>query len=179
MIVRRPEVGQREVVPEAELDITQGLVGDSWRTRSSSRTSDGSPHPDMQLNIMNSRVIALLAGDRARWQLAGDQLFIDMDLSDANLPPGTRLTLGSAEIEITAEPHTGCQKFVQRFGPDAVKFVNSPEGKKLHLRGVNAKVVRSGVVRVGDSVLKNASVSNEATGLPHATTAHTRDGALL
>ena len=122
--------------------------------RGSSRTDDGSSHPDMQLNIMNARVVALVAQDKSRWPLAGDQLFIDLDLSDANLPPGTRLAIGSAVIEITAQPHTGCGKFVERFGLDAMEFVNSPVGKELHLRGVNAKVVRPGVIRVGDVATK-------------------------
>jgi MOSC domain-containing protein YiiM len=108
----------------------------------------------MQLNIMNSRVIALVAQAKDRWPLAGDQLFVDMDLTAANLPPGTRLALGSALIEVTDQPHTGCAKFVERFGVDAMKFVNAPERKELNLRGINAKVVRSGVIRVGDLMRK-------------------------
>ncbi len=154
MIVRRPAVGQREVLLEGQLDVQSGLVGDNWLTRGSSRTDDGSAHPEMQLNIMNARSIALIAQERERWQLAGDQLFIDMDLSDANLPPGTRLAIGSAIIEITPVPHNGCKKFSARFGVDAVKFVNSPAGKQLHLRGINAKVVQSGSIRAGDTVRK-------------------------
>jgi hypothetical protein len=132
-------------------------VGDTWKDRGSSRTADGSPHPDMQLNIMNARVVALVAQDRARWALAGDQLFIDMDLTDDNLPPGTRLELGSAVIEVTNQPHTGCQKFVSRFGLDAMKFVNSPLGRQLHLRGINARVVKAGTVRVGDVARKSTA----------------------
>lgn len=154
MIVRRPRTGQREVIDTGQLDINAGLVGDNWRTRGSSRTADGSAHPDMQLNVMNSRVIALLAQDKARWPLAGDQLFVDLDLSAENLPPGTRLAVGSAVIEVAAVPHTGCGKFVERFGIDAMKFVNSPTGRNLHLRGINAKVVQSGTIRVGDTVTK-------------------------
>ncbi|HEV2915083.1 MAG TPA: hypothetical protein VGX92_17535 [Pyrinomonadaceae bacterium] len=154
LIVRRPRVDEREILEEAELHPTEGLVGDSWKRRRSSRTPDGSAHPEMQLNIMNSRVIALVAQARDRWQLAGDQLFIDMDLSAENLPPGTRLALGSALIEVTAQPHTGCKKFVARFGLDAMKFVNSPVGKQLHLRGINAKVVEPGVIRVGQLAKK-------------------------
>lgn len=154
MIVRRPRTGEREVLAEGELDLTEGLVGDNWRTRGSSLTADGSAHPEMQLNIMNARVIALVAQDKGRWHLAGDQLFIDMDLSAENLPPGSRLAIGSAVIEVTAQPHTGCQKFVERFGADAMKFVNSPVGRQLHLRGINAKVVQGGLVRVGDIVRK-------------------------
>ena len=102
---------------------------------------------------MNSRVINLVATSRERWPLAGDQLFIDLDLSEDNLPPGTRLELGTAVIEVTAIPHTGCKKFVERFGLDAVKFVNSGINN-LKLRGVNAKVVRPGLVSAGDKVRK-------------------------
>jgi hypothetical protein len=154
LIVRRPRADEREVLDEGDLDLLEGLVGDNWRARGSSRTSDGSAHPDMQLNLMNARVIALVAQARERWPLAGDQLYIDMDLSTDNLPAGTRLTLGSAVIVVTAIPHTGCQKFAARFGRDAMQFVNSPLGRQLHLRGVNAKVVRPGVIRVGDVVRK-------------------------
>lgn len=154
MVVRRPRTGEREVLAEGELDLTEGLVGDNWRTRGSSLTADGSAHPEMQLNIMNARAIALVAQDKGRWHLAGDQLFIDLDLSAENLPPGSRLAVGSAVIEVTAQPHTGCQKFVERFGAEAMKFVNSPVGRQLHLRGINAKVVQPGLVRVGDMVRK-------------------------
>lgn len=154
LIVRRPKIEEREVLVEAELNLTDGVVGDSWKWRGSSRTADKSPHPDMQINIMNARVIALLAQDRNRWPLAGDQLYLDLDLSAGNLPAGTRLALGSAVIEVTAPPHTGCQKFVGRFGLEAMKFVNSPLGQLLHLRGINARVVRPGVIRVGDLATK-------------------------
>ncbi|HEX8888945.1 MAG TPA: hypothetical protein VF779_07195 [Pyrinomonadaceae bacterium] len=154
LIVRRPRVGEREVLEEGELDLSEGLVGDSWKMRSNSRTPDGSAHPEMQLNIMNSRVIALLAQAQERWPLAGDQLFLNMDLSEENLPAGTQLSLGSAVIEVTAEPHTGCKKFVARFGLDAMKFVNSEVGRQLHLRGINAKVIQPGTIRVRDVVKK-------------------------
>ena len=154
LIVRRPQTNQREVLAEGRLDLSAGLVGDSWGQRGNSRSTDGSAHPDMQLNIMNSRVIALVAQDENRWQLAGDQLFIDMDLSEENLPPGTHLALGSAVIVVTDQPHTGCNKFMARFGLDALKFVNSAVGIELHLRGVNAKVVQPGVIRVGDVARK-------------------------
>jgi len=154
LIVRRPKVDAREVLEEGELDLVEGLVGDTWKVRASSRTPDGAAHPDMQLNVMNARVIALLAREKDRWPLAGDQLFIDMDVSSENLPPGTRLALGSAVIEVTNQPHTGCKKFEARFGLDALKFVNSPLGRQLQLRGVNAKVTQPGVIRVGDLVKK-------------------------
>lgn len=154
LIVRRPRVGEREVLDEGRLDVAEGLVGDTWISRGSRRSTDGQAHPDMQLNIMNSRVIALVAQERERWHLAGDQLFVDLDLSVENLPPGTRLALGSAVIEVTPEPHTGCQKFVSRFGLDAMMFVNSPLGRQLNLRGINAKVVQPGTIRVRDVAKK-------------------------
>jgi hypothetical protein len=154
LIVRRPAINDREILEEAELHLAEGLVGDSWPRRRSKTTPDGSPNPLMQLNIMNSRVTALVAQDKDRWQLAGDQLYLDMDLSEENVPAGTRLALGLAVVEVTPPPHLGCQKFVARFGLDAMKFVNSPIGKQLHLRGVNAKVIQGGVIRVGDIARK-------------------------
>jgi hypothetical protein len=154
LIVRRPQIDEREVVEEATLHLEDGLVGDSWIRRASSRTPDGSPHPDMQINVMNARVTALVAQDKSRWHLAGDQLYLDMDLSEENLPAGTQLAIGSAVIEVTPPPHTGCKKFVARFGIDAMKLVNSPLGRELHLRGINAKVVQGGVIRVGNVAKK-------------------------
>jgi hypothetical protein len=154
LIVRRPAVGSREVLEEAQLNPIDGLVGDTWKLRSSRRTVDGSPHPEMQINIMNARAVALVAQEKNRWALAGDQLFIDMDLSKVNLPAGSRIKIGSAVLEITSLPHTGCQKFVTRFGAHAMQFVNSEVGKELCLRGINAKVVEQGSVRVGDVAKK-------------------------
>lgn len=152
LIVRRPRSDEREVLVRGELHLADGLVGDSWKMRSSSRTPDGSAHPDMQLNIMNARAIALVAQYKERWQLAGDQLYVELDLSAENLPPGSRLAIGSAVIEVTPLPHTGCKKFVSRFGLDAMKFVNSPVGRELHLRGINARVVEPGAIHVGDVI---------------------------
>jgi hypothetical protein len=154
LIVRRPQTDEREIVAQAELDLADGLVGDNWRQRGSSRTADGSAHPDMQLTVMNSRLIALVAQEQECWSLAGDQLFIDLDLSASNIPPGTRLALGSAVIEVTAQPHTGCNKFAARFGLEALKFISSPIDKELQLRGINAKVVQPDLIRVGDVVKK-------------------------
>lgn len=154
LIVRRPGVDEREILLEGRLDEREGLVGDTWRRRGSGRTADGSPHPDMQLNIMNARAAALVAVEQERWSLSGDQLYVDMDLSTANLPAGTQLALGTAVIEVTDQPHTGCGKFVSRFGVDAMTFVNSPLGRELCLRGINAKVVRPGTIRQGDLVKK-------------------------
>ena len=154
LIVRRPQVDEREVMEQAELDPIGGLIGDSWSLRGSSRTRDGSPHPEMQINIMNARVTALVAQEKERWPLAGDQLYIDMDLSKENVPAGSRIAVGSAVLEVSPLPHTGCHKFVSRFGLDAMKFVNSPVGKQLCLRGINAKVIQGGVIKVGQTAKK-------------------------
>ncbi len=154
LIVRRPQIDAREILPEDQLDVVEGLVGDDWQRRGSGQTPDGSAHPEMQLNIMNSRATALVAQSKERWHLAGDQLYVDMDLSEENLPAGTQVALGSAIVEVTPVPHTGCKKFVARFGLDAMKFVNSPVGKQLHLRGICAKVVQPGSIRVGDVARK-------------------------
>jgi MOSC domain-containing protein YiiM len=146
LIVRRPHANERETLAFAELDEAQGLVGDRWLGDDGQR--------DHQVTLMNSRAAALVAQSKDRWGLAGDQLYVDFDLSDDNAPPGTRLQVGAAIVEITPSPHTGCTKFVSRFGPDAKEFVNSPVGKRLHLRGVNACVIRGGVIRTGDAVKK-------------------------
>ena len=154
LIVRRPQTEAREVLDAGELDLVEGLVGDNWKRRGSSQTADGSAHPDMQLTVTNARLLALVAQDKRHWPLAGDQLYIDFDLSADNVPPGTRLSLGAAVIQITEPPHTGCKKYAVRFGLDALKFISSPVGKQLQLRGVNAKVIRPGAIRVGDVVKK-------------------------
>ena len=153
LIVRRPAPDEREVLEATRLDPTAGLVGDDWCRRRSKHTADGSPHPDRQLTFVSTRVIERVAGDRARWPLAGDQLFVDLDLSEESLPSGTRLALGSALVEVTGETHAGCAKFAERFGADALRFVSTPLAKALRLRGVYARVVRPGEVCVGDTVL--------------------------
>ncbi len=150
LIVRRPTVDERETVDEAELDLEDGLVGDSWRARG---RSGGRPaNEKAQITVTNARSAALVAGDRERWPLAGDQLFVDFDLSGEHIPPGTQLAVGTAVIEVTDDPHTGCKKFSARFGLEALKFVNSPEGRALNLRGINTRVVQPGTVRVGDAI---------------------------
>ena len=154
LIVRRPEVEKRETLEACQVDLLEGLVGDNWKVRGSKVTSDGSANIHAQIAIMNSRTVALLAQAEDRWALAGDQLYVDMDLGDDNLPAGTRLAIGSAILEVSATPHTGCAKFSLRFGVEAHKFVNSPEGKQLHLRGINTTVIRAGEIRVGDVVKK-------------------------
>jgi hypothetical protein len=155
LIARRPAEGERDVLEEAELDLVEGLVGDMWRTRGSKTTSDGRSNPDMQLTLMNARVVDLVAaGDRERWALAGDQFYVDFDISDANVPAGTRLALGTAVIEVTPEPHLGCVKFSARFGNAAHRFVNTKVHRHLHLRGINARVVQPGTVRRGDTISK-------------------------
>jgi hypothetical protein len=154
LIVRRPTIATRETLTEANLDLVIGLVGDNWKSRGNPRLPRGLANPDAQITVMNSRAAALIAQVQERWPLAGDQLYIEMDLGVENLPPGTQIAIGSAIIEVTAEPHTGCKKFTHRFGLAAMKFVNSPEGRKLNLRGINAKVVQPGTIRLGDIALK-------------------------
>lgn len=154
LIVCRPDVDEREVLDAAVLDELEGLVGDSWRGRGSSRTPDGLADPLAQLNLMSSRAAALIAGPRERWALAGDQLFVDFDLSEGATPAGTRLAIGEAVIEITPKPHRGCAKFSARFGVDALRLVNSDIGVKLNLRGRNARVIQGGEIRVGEAVAR-------------------------
>jgi len=154
LIVQRPVDDERETVQTATLDTDLGLIGDNWKMRGSKHTPDRSANRDAQITLMNSRVIALVAQSEDRWSLAGDQLYVDLDLSEENLPAGSRLQIGSAVIEISALPHTGCRKFSARFGVDAHKFVNAKGYQNLHLRGVNARVVLGGEIEVGDVVRK-------------------------
>jgi hypothetical protein len=153
LIVTRPRAGERVLHDQVELDIVVGVVGDMWSRRPSSETPDGGPHPDRQVTLINARFATLVGGSERR-ALAGDQLFVDLDLSHDNLPAGTRLALGSAVVEITPAPHTGCAKFRRRFGDAASALVSSPIGLALRLRGVNARVVSPGRVALGDRVHK-------------------------
>lgn len=154
LVLRRPAPGRRELVDEAALDPAHGVVGDNWRERGSRRTADGAAEPERQLTIMNVRVASLVAGGEERVPLAGDQVYVDLDLSHENLPTGTRLALGTAVVEVTEPPHTGCAKFSQRFGREALRLVNTPEGRAGRLRGMYARIVDPGVVRPGDVVRK-------------------------
>jgi hypothetical protein len=154
LIVRRPAVDQRELLETAQLDPEAGLVGDSWLARGSSRTVDGSADPAAQVTIMNARLASLLAGPPDAWSAAGDQLYVDLDLSQSNLQPGTQLIIGDALLEVSETPHTGCAKFSGRFGVDALRFVSTPVGRELRLRGMNARVVRGGTIHLGDPISK-------------------------
>ena len=155
LLVRRPAVGAREVLEVGVLDLRTGLAGDTWLERGSKRTEDGSAHPHMQLNIMSHPLVAFLAQDPEREALAGDQLFLDLDLSHDNLPAWSELHFGhegGAIVQVTDQPHNGCGKFIDRYGRDAMAFVNGPEGKPRRLRGLCARVIQPGVVRSGDLV---------------------------
>jgi len=153
MIALRPSDGERSVVEKVQLDVDGGVIGDNWSVRANRRTVDGRPDPRAQVTLMRSRVAALVGG-ADRWALSGDQLYVDLDIGEQNLPAGTRLAVGSAVIEVTDKPHKGCAKFRRYYGEDALRFVNSPTGRSLNLRGINAKVVESGVVRAGDTIRK-------------------------
>ena len=155
-IVIRPDIGERRDVETCAVSLARGCEGDHWAKGCWKNTEDGKPHPDVQICIMNARCIQLIAQERANWPLAGDNLFIDMDLTPANIPPGTRLAIGSAMIEITDTPHNGCSAFIERYGRDACVFVNTGDGKKHRLRGIYGRVIQDGTVTVGDQVTKLA-----------------------
>jgi hypothetical protein len=157
LIVRRPVEEEREILGDAEFDLEVGLVGDMWSTRPSSKT--GAPNPEAQVTVMSARAAALVSngGEHEDWAQAGDQLYVDFDLSEENLPAGSRIAIGDQVVlEVTDDPHLGCGKFVRRFGVDALKLVNSAEGRALRLRGANTRVVVPGRVAQGDTVRKAA-----------------------
>lgn len=153
-IIRRPDVDQRETVSEGMLTLEEGLEGDNWVRKGSRHTEDGSAHIEQQLTVMSVRALKAITDDESKWPLAGDQLLVEFELSDKELTPGTQLQIGEAIIEVSAHPHTGCKKFTERFGKGAIRFVNSKEGLALNLRGINAKVITPGRVKVGDKILR-------------------------
>jgi MOSC domain-containing protein YiiM len=153
-IVVRPASDERQFPEQCELSTDLGIPGDRWAKSCRRRLPDGSLNPDTQLTLMSVRVLSLIAGAPERWPLAGDNLLVDFDLSQSNLPAGQRLAIGSAVLEITETPHTGCSKFSHRFGNDALNVVNSVEGRLLRLRGVNARVLTPGTIRIGDRITK-------------------------
>jgi MOSC domain-containing protein YiiM len=148
LIVRRPVSGAREVLDRALLDRELGLVGDRWSAPGAARNREE------QITLMCSRVVDAIARGRARWPLAGDQLYVDLDLSAANVPPGTRLAIGEAVIEVSPYPHLPCKKFRARYGLEAARFVGAGAGRELQMRGINAWVVEPAEVRCGDLVRK-------------------------
>jgi hypothetical protein len=154
LIVVRPQTDQRDVIEQAHFSPAAGVAGDNWQHDCWKRLADGRSDPDVQVAIMNARMIEVLAGDQTHWPLAGDQLFVDFDLGTANLSPGDQLKVGDAILEITAEPHRGCRKFKQRFGEQALNYVNSAEGDRHRLRGVYAKIIEVGKVETGDAIKK-------------------------
>jgi hypothetical protein len=157
LVVRRPDLGVREILEEGTFDTVDGLLGDSWYSRATSRAIAEGRHLEAQVNVMSARMVALLTEVTQEQSYAGDQLYVDLDISVDNLPTGSRLAFGEpdaggAVLEISAKPHNGCAKFVARFGEEAMLFVNSEVGKQLRLRGFNARVVVTGSIRPGDTV---------------------------
>src|SRR5512140_2935118 len=149
LIVRRPAVDEREVLEYAELDLEGGLKGDRWATRDKEKTP---AYLASQLTVIGTRLLAAIEPDRTRWPVAGDQLYVDLDLCEPHLPAGSRLAIGTAVIEVSEEPHTGCAKFSARFGSEALRWINSPLGRAHRLRGLNARVVQAGTIHQGDVI---------------------------
>ena len=154
MIVARPAINQRKVIERGEITIKEGLKGDTWKERGSSKTDDGSAYSESQITLINSRLIDVVAGSKDKWPLAGDQLYVDFDLTQSNIPAGSMLQIGECILKVSETPHTGCGKFKERFGREALKFINSEKGRSLNLRGINASVIKEGIISTGDKVTK-------------------------
>ena len=151
-IIRRPATDMREVLDSATFTLEEGLVGDNWRTRGNGK--GGEANIQAQVTLMSVRMLEALTPDRERWLLAGDQLLVDFDLSESNLPAGQRLQIGSVILEVSALPHTGCAKFTERFGEGAIRAVSSPEGRAARRRGVNVRVIQGGTLTLSDTITK-------------------------
>ena len=150
LVCRRVEPGVHETPAEAQLSVEAGLVGDRW-------DAARDPDRDTQITLMNATVAELVAAGRQPLHEAGDNLLVDFDISYDNLPPGTRLRIGQTVLEMTEAPHTGCSKFSERFGQDALRWVNWRHWRERRLRGVNARVIEGGTIRVGDEVARIAA----------------------
>ena len=154
MIVVRPEKKQRSTPEHCLLSSKGGAEGDHWAKGCWKSLPDGSPDPDVQITIMNSRCLELISSSPSQWPLAGDNLIADLDLGVHNLKPGQKLSVGTTILEITAVPHTGCDNFKVRFGLDSLKFVSTKAGKELRLRGIYARIIQDGEIRIGDRLKK-------------------------
>lgn len=143
-IIRRPEPQQRESLESVDLSVEAGIPGDAWN-RAPTKSPEG------QLAVMNTAIARLIANGQDL-VVFGDNLFVDLDLSAASLPSGSRLSVGNAIVEVTPLPHNGCKKFHARFGPDALRLVQAPGTRAQNYRGIYWKVVTSGQVQVGAPV---------------------------
>ena len=150
----RPAEGERRFVQTMQLDPERGVVGDRWLTKTWMRLSDGRPDPRIQVCIMGSRLLELVRREGADSMYPGDNVIADMDFSEANLPVGQHLQLGTAIIEVSDVFNSACSKWQQRYGADALTWINLPENKPHRLRGILARVVRAGEVHLTDSIRK-------------------------
>ncbi len=154
LIISRPETGKRVVHTIGNFSKTGGLEGDNWANDCWKTLPDGKSDPIVQIAITNTRLLAAICPDKSRWPLAGDQIYTELNLSKTNLPVGTRLSAGTVILEITQEPHLGCSQYAEHFGKDSLKFTLTPRGRELNLRGIYAKVIKSGSINTGDRISK-------------------------
>jgi MOSC domain-containing protein YiiM len=145
LICVRTAPGQHACPDRVRVSEERGLDGDRWSARPDANRQ-------AQVTLMSVRAAELVAGDFAPVHEAGDNFLVDLDISEEALPTGARLRIGGVVLEISAKPHTGCNKFRDRFGVDALRWVNEEEGRRLRLRGVNACVVQGGEVALHDSI---------------------------
>jgi MOSC domain-containing protein YiiM len=154
-LINRPSEGIHIETNELHLDTERGIVGDRWRDSAWLRRPDGSPDPRVQVSLTNLAVMQCFADETGRSPFdCGDNLYTHLSLTETNLPVGQRLRIGAAVLEVSDVENDACGKFAQRFGASAFQYIRAPQNRHLRLRGIFCRILRGGVIRVGELITK-------------------------